>query len=64
MSEPQKTYGSIVLTKRSKQRMINNTIDLLLTWTEGDYRAIHEALHKHREAAILKENAEGAKGAA
>ena len=50
MSDQRKTYGSMTLSKRSKQKLINSSIDLWLAWGI-DYDAMYAALDKHREAA-------------
>ena len=49
-----KTYGSLELTKRSKEKMVNNTIDLLLSWGL-DYDELHAALDNHRKTVTEKE---------
>jgi hypothetical protein len=50
MTDQGKTYGSMTLSKRSKQKLINSSIDLWLAWGI-DYDAMYPALDKHREAA-------------
>ncbi len=50
MSDQKRVTGSVVLSKRAQQRMVNNSIDLMLSWGL-DYDAMHAALDKHREAA-------------
>jgi len=47
VSESKETYGSVIFTKRSKQRMVNNSIDLMLSWGLS-YDDLHAALDKHR----------------
>jgi hypothetical protein len=48
-----RTYASVVLTKRSKQKLVNNTIELMLSWG-FDYDDLHTALNKHRREAAPK----------
>jgi hypothetical protein len=47
-----KTYGSVVITKQSKQKLLNSTIELMLSWGL-DYDEVHGALERHREAANM-----------
>jgi hypothetical protein len=46
MSERQKTYGSITMSKRAKQKLMNASIDLWLAWGI-DYDGMRAAIDKH-----------------
>ena len=48
-----RTYGSVVLTKRSKQKLLDGQIDLMLAWGL-DYDAMHAALNKHQREALVE----------